>query len=71
MSDEDRCCSLLIRCETAIANVKVAEASLATAELTYNSTQELFKQKVVSDYNLQTSRNSYLTAKAQLAQAKA
>ncbi len=57
--------------ETAIANVKVAEASLATAELTYNSTQELFKQKVVSDYNLQTSRNSYLTAKAQLAQAKA
>lgn len=31
----------------------------------------MFKQKVVSDYNLQTSRNSYLTAKAQLAQAKA
>lgn len=57
--------------ETAIANVKVAEASLATAELTYNSTQELFKQKVVSDFNLQTSRNSYLTARAQLAQAKA
>lgn len=57
--------------ETALANVKVAEASLATAELTYNSTKALFEQKVVSDYNLQTSRNSYLTAQAQLAQAKA
>ena len=57
--------------ETAIANVKVAEASLATAELTYNSTKALFEKKVVSYFNLQTSRNSYLTAQAQLAQAKA
>ena len=57
--------------ETAVANVKVAEASLATAELTYKSTQKLHAQKVVSDFNLQTSKNSYLTAKAQLAQAKA
>jgi len=57
--------------ETAVANVKVAEASLATAELTYKSTQKLYAQKVVSDFNLQTSENSYLTAKAQLAQAEA
>lgn len=57
--------------ETAIANVKVAEASLATAELTYNSTKKLFAQKVVSEFNLQTAKNSYLTAKAQLAQAEA
>lgn len=57
--------------ETAIADVKVAEASLATAELTYESTKKLFEQKVVSEYNLKTTRNSYLTAKAQLAQAEA
>lgn len=57
--------------ETAIANVKVAQASLATAELTYNSTKKLFAQKVVSEFNLQTTENAYLTAKAQLAQAEA
>lgn len=57
--------------ETAIADVKVAEANLATAELTYESTKKLFEQKVVSEFNLQTARNSYLTAQAQVAQAKA
>ena len=56
---------------TAVANVKDAEASLATAELTYESAKELHAQKVVSDFNLKTSRNSYLTAKAKLAQAHA
>lgn len=57
--------------QTAVANVEVAKASLATAELTYKSTQKLHAQKVVSDFNLQTSQNAYLTAKAQLAQAEA
>ncbi len=57
--------------ETAIANVESAKANLATAELTYKSTQALFVKKVVSDFNLQTTKNAYLTAKAQLAQAKA
>ena len=57
--------------QTAIANVEVAKASLATAELTYKSTQKLHEQKVVSDFNLQTTKNEYLTAKAQLAQAEA
>lgn len=56
---------------TATANVKTAEAQLATAKLTYESSQELHRQKVVSDFNLQTSKNAYLTAEAQLAQAKA
>ncbi|MGM9759931.1 MAG: efflux RND transporter periplasmic adaptor subunit [Parabacteroides sp.] len=56
---------------TAIANVKAAEAGLATAELTYNSTKELYAKKVVSEFNLKTSENSYLTAQAQLAQAQA
>ena len=48
-----------------------SKANLATAELTYKSTQALFAKKVVSDFNLQTTENAYLTAKAQLAQAKA
>lgn len=57
--------------ETAVANVEVAKASLATAELTYKSTKELYAKKVVSSFNLQTTENEFLTAKAQLAQAKA
>ncbi len=56
---------------TAVANVKDAEANLATAELTYQSAKELHAQKVVSDFNLKTNRNAYLTAKAKLAQARA
>ena len=54
--------------ETAVANVEVAKASLATAELTYKSTKELYAKKMVSSFNLQTTENEYLTAKAQLAQ---
>ncbi|WP_438362676.1 efflux RND transporter periplasmic adaptor subunit [Phocaeicola coprophilus] len=57
--------------QTAIANVEAAQANLATAELTYKSTQELYAKKVVSSFNLQTTENAYLTAKAQLSQAKA
>ena len=56
---------------TAVANVKSARATLATAELTYESNQELFREKVVSDYTLRTSENNYLTAQATLAQAEA
>ena len=56
---------------TAVANVKSAQAALATAELTYNSNKELFAKKVVSEFTLRTSENQYLTAKAQLAQAEA
>lgn len=56
---------------TAEANVKSAEAGLATAKLSYESNQELYAQKVVSEFTLKTSENNYLTAQAQLAQAKA
>lgn len=56
---------------TAEANVEVAKAQLATAELAYNSNKELYAQKVVSAYTLQTAENQYLTAKAQLAQSEA
>ena len=57
--------------KTAVANVESARANLATAELTYNSNKELHAQKVVSEFSLKTAENSYLSAKAQLAQAEA
>lgn len=57
--------------QTAQANVAAAEASLATARLTYESKQELFKQNVVSEFDLSTAKNALLTAEAQVAQMKA
>ena len=57
--------------EQAVANVAAAEANLATAKLTYESKQALFAKKVVSDFDLRTAENAYLSAKAGLAQAKA
>lgn len=57
--------------QTAVANVESANASLATAQLTYDSKQELYKENVVSSFDLSTAKNSLLAAKAQLAQAKA
>ena len=57
--------------QTAEANVAAAEASLGTASLTYDSKKELFAQHVVSAFDLKTAENSYLSAKAQLAQMKA
>ena len=43
----------------------------ATAQLTYDSKEELYKENVVSAFDLSTAKNSLLAAKAQLAQAKA
>lgn len=57
--------------QTAVANVEAAQASLATAKLTYDSKKELHARRVVSTFDLKTAENSWLTAKAQLAQAKA
>ncbi|NDV65355.1 efflux RND transporter periplasmic adaptor subunit [Bacteroides sp. 224] len=57
--------------QTAKANVEAARATVATSELTYNSKKQLFEEKVISEFDLQTSYNSLLTAKAQLAQADA
>ena len=57
--------------KTATANVEAARAATSTAELTYKSNKELYAQKVVSEFSLKTAENSYLTAKAQLAQADA
>lgn len=57
--------------QTAEANVAAAKASVATAQLTYDSKKELFAKSVVSQYDLSTAENTLLTAKAQLAQAEA
>ena len=57
--------------QTAEANVEAARAGVATAQLTYDSKKELFAQKVISEFDLQTSYNTLLTTKAQLAQAEA
>lgn len=56
---------------TAEANLKAAEAAQATAELTYKSTQKLFEQNVVSEFDLQKSQNALLSAQASVAQMKA
>ena len=57
--------------QTAEANVAAAKASVATAQLTYDSKKELFAKSVVSQYDPSTAENTLLTAKAQLAQAEA
>ncbi|MCM1176971.1 MAG: efflux RND transporter periplasmic adaptor subunit [Clostridium sp.] len=57
--------------QMAQANVKAAEAGVATARLVYDSRKALHEKEVISDYDLQTSYNQLLTAQAQLAQAKA
>lgn len=57
--------------QQAKAAVATAEAQMATAKLTLEGDEELYKEKVISDFQLQTTRNSYNTAVAALAQAKA
>lgn len=55
----------------AAANVKSAEAKLATARMTVDSKEALRKENVVSDFDLQTARNTLLEAQAALEQAEA
>lgn len=55
----------------ATANVRSAEASLATAKLKLESAKVLREKNVVQDYDLNTARNEYAAAKAVLAQARA
>lgn len=57
--------------ETGEANVKVAESNVATAKLVYESKQQLYAEEVISQFDLQTAENNYLSAQAALAQAKA
>lgn len=57
--------------QTALANVETAEANVASAQLTADSKQVLFSENVVSDYDLQTARNTLRAQKAALSQARA
>ncbi len=56
---------------TANAALEAAKAQLSTAELNFNSNKTLREQNVISDFDLQTSYNSLLNAKAAVAQADA
>lgn len=57
--------------DDAVANVKIAEAQLATARLDLQSKQQLFEGRVISDYELRTARNTLAAAEATLTQARA
>ncbi len=56
---------------TATAALEAAQAQLSTAELNYNSNKTLREENVISDFDLQTSYNALLNAKAGVAQAEA
>ena len=53
------------------AAVNAAQQQVNTAKLTYENAQKLHENKVIGDYELQTSQNTYESAQAQLAQAQA
>ena len=53
------------------AAVNTAQAQVNTARLTYENTKQLHDNNVVGDYELQTSKNTYESARAQLSQAQA
>lgn len=55
--------------ETAIANVESAEANVATAQMTADSKAELYKDGVISNFDLTSARNTLRQQKAALAQA--
>lgn len=57
--------------QVAQANVETAKAKLATAQMNYESSQQLKAGQVISDYTVQTSLNALNEAKAALTLAKA
>lgn len=57
--------------QTATANVSLSKSNVATAQLNFDSKQELFNKNVVSSFELQTAQNALAIAKAQLEQAEA
>ena len=57
--------------QSAEANLSAAKAQMETTKLQYESNQELFNKKVISDYVLKTSLNAYNAAKAAVMQAEA
>lgn len=57
--------------DVAKANVAAAQAQVQTAQLTFDSKSDLFKQNIISANDLQMADNSLQSAKAALAQSKA
>ncbi len=53
------------------ATVNAAQQQVNTTQLTYENAQQLHANKVIGDYELKTSKNTYESAKAQLGQAQA
>lgn len=53
------------------AAVNTAQQQVNTAKLTYDNSLQLHTNKVIGDYEMQTSKNNFESAKAQLAQAEA
>ena len=53
------------------AAVNAAQQQMNTAQLTYDNSKQLHANRVIGDYELQTSQNSLESAKAQLSQAQA
>ena len=57
--------------DIAEANVNSAEAAVSTAQLVLDSNQELYEEKVISDFELNTAKNELSEAKAKLKLANA
>lgn len=57
--------------DIAQANVNSAEAAVSTAQLVLDSNKELYKEKVISDFELRTAENELAEAKAKLRLANA
>ncbi len=53
------------------ASVNAAQQQVNTSKLTYENAKQLHANKVIGDYELQTSQNNYESAKAQLGQTQA
>lgn len=57
--------------QKAMATVATAEANEANARQTWEGKKQLFQDRVISDFELNTAQNEYKSAKAALQQAKA
>jgi len=53
------------------AGVNAAQQQMNTAKLTYDNALQLHQNRVIGDYELQTAKNNYESAQAQVAQAQA
>ena len=57
--------------QSAQAQLNVAQAAMETKKLEYESNQKLYEKNIISEYVLNTSLNTYNSAKASVSQAQA